>query len=215
MDLLETYNKLVENIENLKKEATAQAKLALSAMATEYYSRYSDLVYAITWTQYTPYFMDGDQCVFSVGTVDVLMKHLSDGDYEEYTDEYAFDESYFDKQALKLRIEERKKYDADPLEWSRKKVAEYKKLYSWHKDMKDDYFVRYPSEGSTVESLQAMLQFADNLDENFVKDTTNLISAISSIDEDTMQILFGEGVRVVIRHNGTSVETLIEEYEHD
>jgi hypothetical protein len=41
-------------------------------------------IYAITWTQYTPYFNDGDECVFNIGEI----YFIDESDKEEFEDDY-------------------------------------------------------------------------------------------------------------------------------
>jgi len=50
-------------------------------------------VEAVRWTQYTPYFNDGDACVFHTGEVYVKVKGLYDEKDLEDEDEYYEDES--------------------------------------------------------------------------------------------------------------------------
>ena len=66
--LKETFDKLIEEQSELraKYQETAQA---LFKETTKQFFDNSPGVTAIHWTQYTPYFNDGDTCVFRVGDV--------------------------------------------------------------------------------------------------------------------------------------------------
>lgn len=73
-----------------KKHITAGKEILKKAFAA-IFEKYPD-VRAITWTQYTPYFNDGDACVFSVGDMWILdeagYKSWQD-DGGGYAEEYA------------------------------------------------------------------------------------------------------------------------------
>jgi len=66
MDIQETKNKLAA----LKKEYRDTAQKAFKDSLKTFLDKYS-FVDAIMWTQYTPYFNDGDTCLFSVHDVEI------------------------------------------------------------------------------------------------------------------------------------------------
>ena len=59
-----TLSTLKEKIESLNNELRTQFKAALKQETDKIFNKYPDLE-AITWTQYTPYFNDGEPCEFS------------------------------------------------------------------------------------------------------------------------------------------------------
>jgi hypothetical protein len=79
-------NDLVTDYNKTKKEFTAKARDAMRGAFTEFFGANPDID-RIAWTQYTPYFNDGDECIF--GLTDMfftLVKDktdLSDCSYED------------------------------------------------------------------------------------------------------------------------------------
>jgi hypothetical protein len=66
MSDLKTYGSLRERVVALREEMAAAASEALKDGLKTVFDQYPD-VESISWTQYTPYFNDGDECVFGVG----------------------------------------------------------------------------------------------------------------------------------------------------
>lgn len=80
--LLDDYAKIQEQIKGLLKDAEVKAREIMDAGFKDIFGRYPDLK-EISWTQYTPWFNDGDECVFGVN--EPYIKFLSD---DEGRDEY-------------------------------------------------------------------------------------------------------------------------------
>lgn len=60
---------------------------------------------AIRWQQYTPYFNDGDECVFRVGDFTVKIFGITDSTYREgFFDNYKFLHKYAEKNGLKDHV---------------------------------------------------------------------------------------------------------------
>jgi len=84
----------IENLINKQKEimATARGQCCdgIKEVFKEFFATYPDCV-AVRWTQYTPYFNDGDECRFRVGDPSLRMVDTSEdaGDYED-----GFEERY-------------------------------------------------------------------------------------------------------------------------
>lgn len=67
------YDALLEHVENAKREVEAKAKSAVGALFKAFFAANPDIG-ALKWTQYTPYFNDGEPCEFSVNSdFDVLL----------------------------------------------------------------------------------------------------------------------------------------------
>lgn len=86
----------IEELKNLGKEFKRrqkafedEAKGLLERAFKEYFEKHGDKVRALTWTQYTPYFNDGEPCVFSVG--DMILVPKSEGGEEVDPDDDDFD----------------------------------------------------------------------------------------------------------------------------
>ena len=84
------YLEFKKQYKELKEEVNKVAKTAFRELADEVFENNPDLV-SFSWTQYTPYFNDGETCVFSANT-----------GYPEYTyknsegETVSYDENYGD-----------------------------------------------------------------------------------------------------------------------
>jgi hypothetical protein len=64
--LQQKFDELIEKQRALQKEFQTTAQALFKETTKEFFEQ-NPLVKAIVWTQYTPYFNDGDTCEFSVG----------------------------------------------------------------------------------------------------------------------------------------------------
>jgi len=63
---LEDFKEIEKSYKDQKKKFASELKLSIGKFAKELlFSEYPDLKH-VAWTQYTPYFADGDKCEFSV-----------------------------------------------------------------------------------------------------------------------------------------------------
>lgn len=156
--LKKNYEELNQKMEALKNEMAEQSKIYFSAMFEEFAEKYD--FYAITWTQYTPYFNDGDECYFRVNEI-----------------------------CLKLTEES---YDDDPYEC-------------------DSWIIRYYGEEKSAERFGL-----DSITPEMfaaVEAFTNFKSEFGKIDEDYLEMAFGNHVRVTYTKEGKTFEVI--EYDHD
>jgi len=77
--------------EELDNKIKAEGMTAIKAFFKEYFEKRPD-VYGVKWAQYTPYYNDGEPCVFRVGSVGVFptKKDFENGeswDFESYGEE--------------------------------------------------------------------------------------------------------------------------------
>ena len=95
MSTLSDIKVIKQNIEKLRKEAKAKVESIFKVTALELFVEYPDLK-SISWSQYTPYFNDGDPCYFSSNHRYAAIKFVSadgpdddddDDDYQEGYDE--------------------------------------------------------------------------------------------------------------------------------
>lgn len=99
--------------QKLKKDMEKNAIAVVSSRFKEIFETFPE-VKAIGWTQYAPYFNDGDACVFSVHEICFKLNELEeksdeDEDYDEDSDFYRYPESdipYGDKTPVGLAEKE-------------------------------------------------------------------------------------------------------------
>jgi hypothetical protein len=78
---------LVAEYNKTKKEFMEKARNALRGAFNEFFDANPEIG-QVVWTQYTPYFNDGDECVFSVH--DMFFNFVTfDGEPEDYEDDDA------------------------------------------------------------------------------------------------------------------------------
>lgn len=68
---MEKFKDLLKQKEEAEKHLRESGKEAFAAVAKEVFDKYGDIVGAFGWTQYTPYFNDGEPCEFSAGDVGI------------------------------------------------------------------------------------------------------------------------------------------------
>jgi len=66
--LQEAFDKLIEEQRELRAKFQATAQALFKETTKQFFDK-NPAVTAIHWTQYTPYFNDGDECVFSIRDV--------------------------------------------------------------------------------------------------------------------------------------------------
>lgn len=64
---MNTLQELATNFEKIKMEMVATASAAINLEFAKIFTTYPELTY-VRWTQYTPYFNDGEECTFSVNS---------------------------------------------------------------------------------------------------------------------------------------------------
>lgn len=88
--------KLFDELKNLKAQYDKKLKKDGEAAVKEAFKDFFTThprVESVTWTQYTPYFNDGDACHFGVGEFYVLLDSDKDEDNDE-EDSYSFQDRW-------------------------------------------------------------------------------------------------------------------------
>lgn len=73
---------LINNMNKVRADFKLYGKNALRVAFEEFFASAPE-VYSIVWTQYTPYFNDGDSCEFTMGEVYFLTKPQNEDDDDE------------------------------------------------------------------------------------------------------------------------------------
>lgn len=92
MGAIDKLKSMKKEMDDLKARIEEQGQAAFNDACGEVFSKDPGLV-CFTWTQYTPWFNDGDACVFGVGEVNIIHEHCfrEDESTEEYDDDYEWD----------------------------------------------------------------------------------------------------------------------------
>jgi len=78
--------RLTEQYEAMVKTLQEQANATIADMLAQIFDGNSP-PYCVSWTQYTPYFNDGDECTFGVNDFDVYLTEddFDEDDYDSYS----------------------------------------------------------------------------------------------------------------------------------
>ena len=200
-DLISVYNNLMAQISALRAEAKEAASNILHETTKQYFEKYGELVEQIFWTQYTPWFNDGDTCEFSTSDVRVVLR--ADESEDKYSEGSFFPD---DLTYLKSQIADWERFNADPEAYKDALEAANPNYFSkW--SPREQYKPYY----ETLEDLQNKLEAASGWPDGFVEETYAIVSFISTLDDDILQELFDNHVTVRITASG--IET--EEYSHE
>lgn len=177
-------SKSQKEIEKLKNQLFKDSEKLFKTSCKKIFENNPDFN-SFSWTQYTPYWNDGDSCEFSAHT-----------DYVYIDDE----EEESDTHNAEVNIKELKQKEKT----IKKLTSEIEKLKKQGKK-DDDWEIK--QNNSRIEVLNEL-----NLEEAekryaFLKDIDDLFK---NIDDETLERMFGDHAKVVVTKNGINVES----YEH-
>lgn len=166
----ELLEQIIQKSKDLDAEIKAFGQAGLKSVFTDFFND-NEWCEAVTWNQYTPYFNDGDECVFGVGDPsfkftdafvaekgiqDLVEEHEDDdgreGFFESleifyYTGEY---ETYKDYRGVEQR---RQKYAYKPLfegsDLYQEKMKEYRKFH-FTSELKEIYKAAFGDHSEVV-----------------------------------------------------------------
>lgn len=184
MSLLDILSQKAEAMKALEKQFQLTVQGQLTSIFQEVFNLVPQL-HEITWSQYTPYFNDGDTCTFGIREVyfglnpDLLVNVTVSGHDEvsKYTT-YTGDDGDYNYEEDNPRYVG--SYDFDELTYDKKPNPRYATLIAL---------------GITPEGINAMKKL-----DSFINQNDNI-----------MEGAFGDHAKIIITRDGTHVE----EYEHD
>lgn len=219
------FDETTAKINELNQLLKEKSKVLMKEMFASFFKKYETTVECIFWTQYTPYFNDGEACEFGVNDSHIIMKDRDEDEDEDfyYEGSRLYDQDYLNE--LLESLEKTLAWERNPIAEAKKYQADYIKRYNRDPFSNKDYYNRGKSEydlmkewkpsyygnsseiQTKIEIVEEFLQKYPTIKEDFKKIQT----MISSIAEDLMKAMFGDHVRVVVTKD--SIET--EEYQHD
>lgn len=183
-EVLDAYNQTIQELNKVINENSKKLSASMKKFFNEFLSNNEQIEY-VAWTQYTPHFNDGDECIFSVH--DMYFK-LKNDDFECH--------SPYD---LDGRYEKLKQYWYDIAEG---KTHEYSRYYT-QKQAK-----------AHVEEYEEMMSNLNLTEDEIDKINYNFEEfkkVISQIDEDIFKVAFGD--HAIVRAYKDKFD--VDEYEHD
>jgi len=185
-EALARVNEMIAELEKQKQEiASKLGESELKPIVVTLKEKVPEFKYA-TWTQYTPYWNDGDTCEFSVNEVYIATTLEEDDDFDEWSERSIFEimQTPEEMEGLKIRYNNAqissRKYLMEDIEKANKLKEKYPEIQE-----------------NLIERRKSVDEFRD---------------FISNIPESIMLMAFGDHVRVTVNSDG-SVE--IDDYQHD
>jgi hypothetical protein len=175
--LQEKYDALQKRIQELQEQIQTESQAIVKTVFEEFFTNNPD-VYGIGWTQYTPYWNDGESTHFHVHDLCLYLTQDSADDYGPYEG------------------------DQDILRY-----FEYK--------AKPKSRPSYISEQSVNQEVEEFLANNPGKDEewltNVISEFNKLVKVIGTIDDQYMEMIFGNHVKVLYTKDGFTVD----EHSHD
>lgn len=203
-ELQQLYNDYSNKVNKLREDMQALAEKMLSEAFSDALEKAPEIDHFF-WTQYTPYFNDGENCEFSVGECYFIL--TTDLELE---DDYYVEGSYLysnsDLISAKNHLEKIELYFMDSEAWIKKYGSPYWRLVNMYTEYNLEHARQH------VKTIEA---FLENTSEERVQYIQAIVSSVQnmvySIDEDIMKTAFGDHVRVKVSRKGVEID----EYEHD
>lgn len=170
--ILEKTKAAMAAFDEKKKALLAELQKDFPAMFTELFAEAPNLK-SVGWTQFTPYFNDGDSCEFGAN-FDYLYINGANEDYDEESD-------------INIKIYDYKNLETEEDVHINDEVAE-KVGYAWYKGK------RIGERG---------LCYNTNYDEAAAKAVDQIKEVLNSIPEDFFKDLFGDHAKITLHADGS------------
>lgn len=208
--LKDNFRQLGKQIAAARKEMQNKSTGFIEAACSQFFEQCPE-VEKISWTQYAPYFNDGEACEFSVNELVYTLVGDEDAD-----DEGSIVYTEADLVYAKEKLEDAIIYTANPTAWSIKYVEDYKVKHG-----REPYYNRnghrpYPSDPADAqEKLEVVQDFIAKYPAEVINRIESSFAELQGmfrmIDDDIMEAVYGNHVRVTITRHGTEID----EYDHD
>jgi hypothetical protein len=203
--LTENFKQLNKEIEKAMAQMKSDSRSLVKRAAQELFQAAPEIDF-VFWTQYTPYFNDGEPCSFSVNGIYYVLV----GEEEDCEGSYLYTQEDRDN-ALKT-LQTVTEYTKDPAAWLNKLKIE--RNLSDHANL-----ALYKPWPYTIQAAQSEV---DKIETQRLKypsgDVTRISNAFNAfytcmqmVPDEIMQSVFGDHVRVIISRNGLETE----DYGHE
>jgi hypothetical protein len=194
------YNELKAKIAEAKKQMEETAKTAFTDMAKEFFAN-NPTVLAFGWTQYTPYWNDGEPCEFSAHTEYPTVTMLVDGKALTYNCNSG---DFTDN-------------DGDEVKTHDAYVRQFKSLGSAIESFVTNGQVvaidRKANNGAGVVTVDGVrVKTHEEYSNGFDSAEEQVTDFLSNFEDDDLETMFGDHVEIMIARDGT-IE--VEQYQHD
>ena len=216
-DFLAAAKELQELLEQQRKKLQVQAEVVLKEITKAFFDKYPQAE-CLVWTQYTPYFNDGEECIFRVGDVlSVLKVDVVDEDIDEIiNDEGSHVPNTEDFFLTEFMVKSEELFVKDRTQWL-VEVNKYRASLDLHPLSLNSYYVSMMESGHYKEvyenNLKYLKAFGNDLNslKKYSEDVGCVSTLIYSIPEEILKNLFGDHVMIKIFKDRVEVD----EYMHD
>jgi hypothetical protein len=187
------YAKLKKQMEAARKEMANTAAKLFKEMSAELFEENPELV-SFSWTQYTPYFNDGDVCEFSCH-----------GDYPSVSIKVGDDVIGYDENRGDLEINGEEVQSTYDLERQFKDL----RVDSFRRDGKE---YTYDKTTKTILIDGVKIPTYDDYSKQFDSLGKKVSAFLNAFEDEDMETMFGDHKKVTVTRDG---EVEAESYEHD
>lgn len=188
------YADLKKKIADARKQMEETAKGLFKEMSHELFTENPQLV-SYSWTQYTPYYYDGDECVFRC-----------QGDYPTVTIQQDGDLLGYDCNSGEFQVNGKELESSDDL------LRQFKSLGGVDSFRKNGKTYAFDKATNTVTVNGEKIKTYDQKRAIFDGLEKIVGRFLGAFDDEDMKVMFGDHMRVTVNRDG-SIET--EEYQHD
>jgi len=190
------YKDLRAKIAAAKKEMETTAKNLFKEMSSAFFTENPDIM-GFGWTQYTPYWCDGDVCTFSANTDYPTVMIMIGNDLYAYDD----NRGEFEVNGVEARTYE---------DYQRTfKSLGVKNTMSITEDGKT---ISYDPRTGSITRDGEKIKSRDDYRQLFSVPKQKVAKFLQVFEDEDLQIIFGDHMKITVTRDG-EVET--EEYEHD
>jgi hypothetical protein len=193
------YQELKKKIAEAKKAMETTAKSAFAEMAEEFFEENPDII-AFGWTQYTPYWNDGDVCEFSAHTDYPSVTMILDGQEITY-DENSGDIT--DAEGDEIKTQDDYARDVFGTMPAKSKVSSINV---------DGKTINFDAVTKKVTVDGVPMKSHEEYSKAFDKATDKVSKFLGNFDEEDLETMFGDHMKITVNRKG-KVEK--EEYEHE
>jgi hypothetical protein len=186
------FSQLQKSAQTLQEEfdrVTSEFKTKMQEMFTDMTKSFFEAapeIKAVIWSQYTPYFNDGDECIFGINEMNFLTEYSEDATLPRYVYDLDNEEidgiSVFDINASQENLE----YYTDAIK-------------------------RYGDSSYYQQKIKSIEEALKNPRHDEISKLCKGLSRVIIDNEDLMKSVFGDHVIVILTPNGSSTE----DCEHD
>lgn len=190
------YAELRNKIADAKKVMEDTAKGLFTEMSTDLFAENPTLM-SFGWTQYTPYFNDGEECVFRCNGRYPTVSIMVDGDLMGYDS---------NRGELEINSKEARSHEYYERVFKGMKGSGISAIVEGNKT------VNYDGTTNTVTIDGVKVKTYDEYHKMFKPLEKIVAEFMDAFEDEDMKVMFGDHVQVVVKRDG---EIDVEEYSHD